>query len=558
MKAFIRILIVVIILGAAYYFISGTEAGAKLRAAMPWSDGASAGTSAAAEAIPTGAPTSEAPSDIGTVQIRSADSILGEVSASGNIDLESLRSVAAKVAGDVNDIVVRPGDVVAKGDVLIILDSSDLERAANQAELDVQSAKNDLDQIKEPADDADIASAQADLAEAKENLTDVQAGPSKEELAAARASLLSAQAKYDDLLKGPSDAELIQLQADMRRNEIALRKAQGDYDQIAWRNDSSMTTEAETLQTATIDYETAQAAYAEATQPASTADLAEAQSGIQDAQVSLDDLLNSPTAAEIAQAEAQVAQAEAALAQLQIGPSEMDLASAEIALEKSILDLEEAYSNLALAQVTAPAAGTILTVSPALGESIGAGGVVATMADISQLQLTIDVAEIDIANVKPGQPASIAIDAFPQRTFTGVVDYIAPSSASDSDLVNYAVTIALDRDRLEGVLPGMTAVAMLQNTTADLNNAWLVPSNSVQQSNGASTVVRLQNGVQEPVPVQITGIEGEWVVVVSPDLQAGDSVVGSVTTFVGQNSGFGGMRMPGVGGGRPPGSGGRP
>ena len=559
-KGWIPVLIVIAVLvGAGYLFATRTETGGQMLASLPGrSDTSPAASGSQFNAQPGSQGDAGAPEDLSTVQIRPADSILGEVSASGNIELVSQRAVAMQVDGEVNQIAVKPGDFVAAGDLLLSLDTSELERDALRAQLNVESAKNQIDQLTEPADPSDLAAAEADLAEAIENLAETRQGPSAEEIAAARSTLASAQARYTELLQGPSDAELTQLSADLKKKEVALAKAQSDYDAVAWNSAAGMSSQAVDLQQATIDYESALAAYQEATESASASDIASAQGDIQDAQYKLDDLLNSPTEAEIAQAQAKVAQAEASLAELQTGPSALDLGDAQIALEKAIVDLEEAYTNLAKAQVTSPIDGTVLTVDVDLGQRVSRNAVVATLADTSQLELTIDVAEIDVAKVQPDQPAAIEIDALPGRTFNGVVDYIAPVSDSSSGLVNFPVTIRLENGSLNDVLPGMTAVATLMNTSDALDNAWLVPANALNQRGETAVVMVMRDGAPQPVPIDVGSAEGEWTVVRSPGLQAGDQVVGSVTTFVGEND-FqfgGGMRPPGSGGGvRLPGGG---
>lgn len=538
--------IVLVLAGAGYLFFARTNSGAQ---AIPTLARSGELSSVAAQGDGTAA------ADLPVVQIRPAASILAEVSASGNIELISQRAVAAQVDGEVQEIAVKPGDVVAAGDVLVALDTVELERAAHRAGLDLEAAKVELDQVSEASDPSDVAAAEADLAEARENLADILAGPSAEELAAARSTLASAQAQYEELTAGASDAELTQLSADLRKKQVALAQAQGDYDEIAWRNDAGMSSEAATLQETTIDYESALAAFEEATEPASASDLAAAESDIQNAQHALDDLLNSPTEAEIAQARAQVAQAEAALVDLQTGPSELDLSAAQIALEKAVVDLEEAYNNLSHAQIVAPIAGTVLAVNVEVGERVSGGTVVVTLADTSQLELTIDVAEIDIANVQAGQPATIEIDALPGRKFDGIVGYVAPASEEDSDLVNYPVTIFLDTDSLDGVRPGMTAVATLVNTSQGLEYAWLVPNNAIRQGAAGAEVTVVRGGATQAVPVQVGNAQGEWIVVQSQALQAGDQVVGSLAES--SEGGFpfgppgGGFGVPGGGGRRP-------
>lgn len=278
---------VIVLVGGGYLFISGTQ----IVAQDP-------------------ADSAAAPS---TVAVQPASLILGQVSAAGNIQLVSQQQVALEVNGVIDRIAVNTGDQVRAGDLLLALNTVELERALRRAELAVEAKQNALVQLTEDADAAAVAVAQAKLLQAQEDLNEVLAGPDDQEVAAARSSLSSAWAKYNEHLAGPSDAELIQLSADLMKKKVALAEAQGAYDKVAWRNNVGMTAEASTLQQATIDYEAAQAAYAEATAPATDSDVQSALSAAQDAQVKLDDLLNSPTEAEIATAQASVAEAQADL-----------------------------------------------------------------------------------------------------------------------------------------------------------------------------------------------------------------------------------------------------
>lgn len=549
----ITVVTIAVVIAAGYYFVTATETGRQIAAPL-----IGGGTSAGAPASQSG---ETLPEGTSTVQIQPAESMLGEVSASGNIQLVTLRSVIVEVDGSVNTVAVNPGDTVKTGDLLLTLTTVALERDARRAELGVETAKTQLEQLTEATSPADIAAAEADLAKALETLEETRQGPSAQEVAAARSALASAQAKYNELLDGPSEAELTQLSADLRKKEVALQKAQEDYDKIAWQTNSGMTSQAVTLQDATIDYESALAAFTEATASASTSELESARSSIQDAQVKLDDLLNSPTAADIASAEAAVAQAQASLTDIQTGPSDLDRRDVEITLEKAIVDLEEAYTDLSKAQVVSPLDGLVIDVTVDVGERVSKNTVVAYVADPTQLELTINVAEIDVVKLAAGQPAQIEIDAIPSRTFEGVVDYIAPSSDSSSGVVYYPVTIRLDPEALQGVLPGMTAVAVMQDSTAAAEDAWLVPSNAIRRGQGASggdaAVVIVRGGVSQSVAVTPGSVQGEWTVVQSPELRAGDQVVGSLTSFVSDNNarfgpGGGGMPMggPSPGGGR--------
>lgn len=479
-----------------------------------------------------------------------------QVSAAGNIALQTERPVVLEVDGIVTTVNADVGDVVANGDVLLTLDTTDLERTVETAKLSLQSAQANLDKLTEAASAEDIASAQASLASAQENLLDVQAGPSAEELAAAEANLQSAQAKYQDLLDGPSDAELTQLSANMEKARISLQQAQWNYDKVAYSDSVGSSPQAAQLQQATIDYESAKAAYEQATESAGQADVQSAWSAVQTAQKQLDDLKAKPTAAELASAEAQVASAAANLENLLNGASAAELQSAQISVEKAKLDLQQAEENLAKAKVVAPIDGTVLAANVVEGQRVSQGLTAFTLADIGALELTVNVAEVDISKIALGQQAEITVDALPDRTFSGEVTRIAPSSTATSGVVNYPVTIAITDDDLSGIRPGMTAVATIFSGDSS-QSSWLVPSAAVRERNGNTMVLVLRNGEPTPVQVEKTGTQGEWTIVVSPDLKAGDEAVGAVNLPSQQNSQQGGfMRPPGMGPGN--GSGQRP
>jgi len=292
-----------------------------------------------------------------------------------------------------------------------------------------------------------------------------------------------------------------------------------------------MTRQAAQLQQSTIAYESALAAYEEAVAPASQADLQAALSQAQTAQQQLDDLLAGPTAVNIAAAEAQVAAAQSRLGTLGRGADETDIELAQLAIDQAQLTLLEARLDLVKAELVAPAAGTVLRVNVNESDRISAGTVAITIADLSQLQLTIDVAEVDIPKISVGQLADVTIDAFPERLFAGMISGIEPASSAQEGVIDYPVTVRLIDEALTGVRPGMTAVATPRSETAHAR--WLVPTTAVQEANGETVVMKSRDEDALPVAVVVEGVQGEWTVVRSTQLQSGDEVFGA-TTFVRQ------------------------
>jgi HlyD family secretion protein len=474
----------------------------------------------------------------------------GQVSAAGNIALISQRSVVLQAGGIVTQVPVQVGDVVAAGDLLVALDTTDLQRSVDQAKLTLDNAQLALDKLKEPADPAEIAAARASLASAQQQLATAQAGATPAQLQAAQAKLAAAQAAYQDLKNGPSDAELTQISADLDTKLITLRDAQAAYDRVAYKGDVAASSQAVALQTATIAYNASKAAYEIAIKPASESDLQTALANIQSAQDALDTLRNQAKDA-LPAAQAQVANAQSSLDALLKGPTDTDLKAAQISVQQAQLNLDAAQASLDQAQLRAPMAGTLLSVDVAVGQQVGAGTSAVTMADLSQLELTINVAEVDVGKIKIGQQAEVSVDALPDKTFTGTVSRIAPSSTATSGVVNYPVTVRLDPKGLEGVRPGMTSMAnLLSNVAAD---TWLVPTSALVDQNGNSVVMIVRAGRRMPITVTRQGTQGEWTIVQSPELQKGDQAIGSVSSYLNQtNNRFGpggGGGIPGIGGG---------
>ena len=488
----------------------------------------------------------QTPDQVQTVAIRPADAMLGQISASGSIAPVTREPVVLSVDGTVLDVFVEPGDVVEAGDALLRLETSDLELAVLLAELDVATAENTLAQLQEPASATEIAEARAELASAEAKLADAREPATAIEIQAAQASVAAAWAKYNDLKDGPSDAELTRLAANLRKTEISLQEAQRAYDKVKWANDAGMTAEGAKLQQATIDYEAAKADYEVSVAPADDADVQSAISQAKDAQQKLDDLLARPDAADIAAAEAQVAGAQSRLDNLLDGADDLEVESATIKLQTALVTLGEARKDLAKAAVVAPLRGSILTVDTQAGSQERSGAQVVTMADLASLELTVNVAEVDVNKVATGQPVDIAVDAQPGERFTGQVSRIAPVNSGAAGAVSYAVTVALDGD-LAGLLPDMTAVARFIDEA--IAGGWLVPTASIQGEGDAATLPVVRAGVATQVPVKMGVVQGEWTVVYAEALQAGDQVAGTVRTPSAENQAD---ATEAVGGGFPP------
>jgi multidrug resistance efflux pump len=120
-------------------------------------------------------------------------------------------------------------------------------------------------------------------------------------------------------------------------------------------------------------------------------------------------------------------------------------------------DTAAARAALASAELRAPFTGTITNLDLKVGEFIAAGSPVVTLADFSSWVVkTTDLTEIDVINIKEGQPVRLSLDAIPGATLNGYVLSIGQNYSERQGDIVYKVTILLG-DKNPAMRWGMTA-----------------------------------------------------------------------------------------------------
>lgn len=142
-------------------------------------------------------------------------------------------------------------------------------------------------------------------------------------------------------------------------------------------------------------------------------------------------------------------------------------------IEQQEMQLKEARDSLAKATTFSPISGTITSLSSELGDRVvGTGQFEGTeimrVADLSQMEIRVDVSESDIVQVKIGDPATIEIEALPNEEYNGEVTEIANSASggenSSDQLTTFQVKVRL-LDPSAKIRPGMTATADIKTQT---------------------------------------------------------------------------------------------
>jgi RND family efflux transporter MFP subunit len=170
--------------------------------------------------------------------------------------------------------------------------------------------------------------------------------------------------------------------------------------------------------------------------------------------------------------------------------------------------------------IRAPFTGTVLRKDAEVGEvvapSVGGGltrGAVVTMADLSTLEVEVDVNEAYIARIANGRPARITLDAYPDTTFRGEVRQVVPTADRQRATVQVKVSI-LDRD--PRILPEMGAkVDFLEpeqpqtpSAAASSRTSIRIPAAALKSDGGASYVWLVRDGRLTKRPVTTGPVSG--------------------------------------------------
>jgi HlyD family secretion protein len=329
------------------------------------------------------------------------------ISADGQVVLPMPPQVftfqSAGMSGTIQEVYVVAGQSVQQGDPLASIDDTDLRNAVAKAQASLASLESQVASEEAPAQAGDIAEA--------------------------RAGLESAQAELDRLRGLPSEEAITQAAADLRLREIELKQAQEAYDAVAYAQGIGMLPQAAELQRATLNYERAQAGYAESTKPATASQLAAARGNVVQAQNRLDKLLN--------------------------GPRPEVRAVNQAKLTEARLQVDEAQANLLKARLYAPWAGTVTAINGAPGVSTNNASI--TLAQVEPLRFaTTNFSERNLADIRPGDPATIYLKTYPGVPFPAVIYRVEiESTQKDGDTALFTVYLDFNPGEF-AVRPGMT------------------------------------------------------------------------------------------------------
>lgn len=378
-------------------------------------------------------------------------SLAQTVTASGTVNPQNTIDVGTQVSGTIAQIDVDYNAHVKKGEVLARIDPTDFTAALNQAQATLAQSE---------------AQAQAAGATAS-------GGPSAIAAAQAQAVAAAAATRAAQQTAAAAQAAVVTAQTTVTKDRAALVLAQ----QTVTRDGELLTqgyiaqSQADTDQSSLVAAQTALAgavaavAQAQAQQSASVAQIATAN----------------------ATAQQQIAQT--GVAGATAANQDATHAAAIAAIQIQAAQVAQAQQNVQHTIITSPVDGTVIARDVSIGETVAASLQTPTLfaiaQDLTKMELDLAVGEPDIGHVAVGDPVSFSVLAYPNRTFTGVVEQVRQNPTTVNNVVTYT-TVVIVPNKDGALLPGMTANATIQ--VAHVDHATIVPLTAFSYAPAAGTV----------------------------------------------------------------------
>jgi HlyD family secretion protein len=203
---------------------------------------------------------------------------------------------------------------------------------------------------------------------------------------------------------------------------------------------------------------------------------------------------------------------------------------AAASVKSARIALDRAKQNLAYTNIYAPIDGVVVERNVQQGQTVAASlsapQLFLIANDLSQMEILAQVGESDIAQIKQGQTAEFTVQALQGQTFKGTVKQVRLQSATQDNVVNYTVVVAVDNAQGK-LLPGMTArVNFLTKSAEDVlkvSNAALrfkpatptaaAPTKTYKRAatlyyvdaNNAMQSVQVQTGITDGTTTEVRG-----------------------------------------------------
>lgn len=202
-------------------------------------------------------------------------------------------------------------------------------------------------------------------------------------------------------------------------------------------------------------------------------------------------------------------------------------AQSDLISKRASLDL--ARQRLEDATLRAPIVGTIISRPVTQGQIITAatspngGTTLMTIADLARVRMRVTIDEVEMGNIRVGEQATVQVDAFPERSFDGVIEKVEPQAVVSQGVTFFPVLVSIsNKDGL--LMPGMNGEVTIK--AADLTNVVQAPIDAIRPTTELAPVARMFSISADTLASELrrdlvggqgTGVPGRYAVVALPN-----------------------------------------
>jgi len=213
----------------------------------------------------------------------------------------------------------------------------------------------------------------------------------------------------------------------------------------------------------------------------------------------------------------------------QVNVSEADVVQAQAAVVKAYAQAQNSVTQLNYTTIVAPTSGIVLTKEVEQGTIVSgsknasaASTTLITIADISEIYVTVNIDETDIKDITLGQKVNVSIDAYPDENFTGEVIKISPTTITDQNITTVPVKVLIHQSDAK-LKPGMNATCdfILEEAIGVLG----VLNRAIERDENGKQFVMVKKGSEEVKVMLETGLVGAAMTEVKSGIKEGDEVL---------------------------------
>lgn len=466
--------------------------------------------------------------------------LVQEVSVTGKVQAIDEVQLAFERAGKLAKINTEVGREVAAGEILLELDSKELQAASLQAQAGLESEQAKLQELKRGTRLEEIQIKESELRKAEQDLTNYYSS--------VQAILSDGFVKMDDAVRSKTDQIFINDDTNSPQFSFAVADSQvqteattlrtrATLELAAWREELKTAGAGASAEILQIRLKQGKTHLAQAENyllrvldsvdkssglTASTIETYRTAIGLGRTNVNSAWTAINSQEQNISSQEITVAKIREELVLKKAGASAEEIAAQEAEVKQAAANLAAVEAQLSQAVLRSPFAGLVTKQEAKLGEIIAANTKLVSVISKDRLDVEANVPEVNIGRVAKDNPVRLSLDAFPGEYFSGKVYSIEPAETVVDGVVNYKLKIRFDVQE-ERLKTGLTANVQIE--TLRKANVLSVPHFALSEVDGRTVAKVWRGGKMEEEAVTLGILGRDGLVEIISGLREGEELV---------------------------------